>query len=67
VNTGGGGGGAGQGSTGGTGGSGVVIFRYLTSDASSAGISVSGGTITTSGGYTIHSFTSTGSTTVTVG
>ena len=62
-----GGGGAGQGSTGGTGGSGVVIFRYLTSDASSAGISVSGGTITTSGGYTIHSFTSTGSTTVTVG
>ena len=67
MNTGGGGGGAGQGSTGGTGGSGVVIFRYLTSDASSAGISVSGGTITTSGGYTIHSFTSTGSTTVTVG
>jgi hypothetical protein len=51
---------------GGTGGSGIVIFRYLTSDASSAGISVSGGTITSSGGYTIHSFTSTGSTTVTV-
>jgi hypothetical protein len=43
-----------------------VIFRYLTSDASSAGISVSGGTITSSGGYTIHSFTSTGTTTVTV-
>jgi hypothetical protein len=48
------------------GGSGVVIFRYRTTDASSAGISVSGGTVTTSGGYTIHSFTSTGSTTVTV-
>jgi hypothetical protein len=44
-----------------------VIFRYLTSDASSAGISVSGGTITSSGAYTIHSFTSTGTTTVTVG
>jgi hypothetical protein len=43
-----------------------VIFRYLTSDAASAGISVSGGTVTTSGDYTIHSFTSTGSTTVTV-
>jgi hypothetical protein len=43
-----------------------VIFRYLTSDASSAGIAVSGGTITSSGGYTIHSFTSTGTTTVTV-
>jgi hypothetical protein len=63
ANTGGGGGG---GDTAATGGSGVVIFRYRTADASSAGISVSGGTVTTSGGYTIHSFTSTGSTTVTV-
>jgi hypothetical protein len=44
-----------------------VIFRYLTADAAQAGVSVSGGTITTSGGYTIHSFTSTGATTVTVG
>jgi hypothetical protein len=43
-----------------------VIFRYLTSDASSVGVSVTGGTVTTSGAYTIHSFTSTGSTTVTV-
>jgi hypothetical protein len=41
-----------------------VIFRYLTSEASSAGISVSGGTVTTSGGYTIHSFTSSGTVTV---
>jgi hypothetical protein len=67
VNTGGGGGGSGgTGGTSAAGGSGIVIFRYRTSDASSAGISVSGGTVTTSGGYTIHSFTSTGSTTVTV-
>jgi hypothetical protein len=59
-------GGAAQNFDGGNGGSGVVIFRYRTVDASSAGISVSGGTVTTSGDYTIHSFTSTGSTTVTV-
>jgi hypothetical protein len=44
-----------------------VIFRYLASEAAAVGISVSGGTVTTSGDYTIHSFTSTGSTTVTVG
>jgi len=67
ANTGGGGGGARfTDPQGGAGGSGIVIFRYLTADAASAGISVSGGTVTTSGGYTIHSFTSTGSTTVTV-
>jgi hypothetical protein len=42
------------------------VFRYLASDASQAGLSVSGGTVTSSGGYTIHSFTSTGTTTVTV-
>ena len=69
ANTGGGGGGGASGGaaySGKTGGSGIVIFRYRTADASSAGISVSGGTVTTSGGYTIHSFTSTGSTTVTV-
>jgi hypothetical protein len=67
VNRGNGGGGGVSQIIGGTAGSsGIVIFRYLTSDASSAGISVSGGTVTTSGGYTIHSFTSTGSTTVTV-
>jgi outer membrane usher protein FimD/PapC len=46
------------------GGSGTIVFRYLTSDASQAGISVSGGTVTTSGGYTIHSFTSSGTVTV---
>jgi hypothetical protein len=53
-----------SGSNGGAGGSGVVIFRYLTSDASQAGLSVTGGTITSSGGYTIHSFTSSGTVTV---
>jgi hypothetical protein len=55
-----------SGGGGAAGGSGVVIFRYRTADASSAGISIGGGTITTSGDYTIHSFTSTGSATVTV-
>ena len=53
ANTGGGGG------TNGTGGSGVVIVRYT-----SAGIAagqVQGGTITTSGAYTIHTFTASGS------
>jgi hypothetical protein len=43
-----------------------VIFRYPTVLATQAGLTISGGTITTSGGYTIHTFTSTGSTTVTV-
>jgi hypothetical protein len=33
-------------------------LRYLTSDAT--GLSVSGGTITTSGSYTIHTFTTSG-------
>ena len=56
ANTGGGGGGGGQvsGTTGGTGGSGVVIIRYLGSQRGS------GGTVTSSGGYTIHTFTSSG-------
>jgi hypothetical protein len=48
------------------GGSGVVIIRYETAAARQAGVSVSGGTATTSGGYTIHSFTSTGAVTVAV-
>jgi hypothetical protein len=54
VNTGGGGGGAGQGGNGGSGGSGVVIIRYPGSPQAT------GGTITTSGGYTYHTFTSSG-------
>ena len=59
-NTGGGAGGGGQGSginyAGGQGGSGVVIVRYLTADAS--GKTITGGSKTTSGSYTIHSYTS---------
>jgi hypothetical protein len=61
ANTGGGGGG---GDTAAAGGSGVVIFRYLTSQ--NPGMQISGGTRTTSGDYTIHSFTSTGTVTVSV-
>jgi len=55
-NTGGGGGGAGeaQSNPGRSGGSGVVIVRYLGSPAGT------GGTITQSGGYTIHTFNSNG-------
>jgi hypothetical protein len=45
--------------SGGAGGSGVVIVRYLTADL--AGRTVTGGTITTSGSYTIHTFNSSSS------
>lgn len=55
VNTGGGGGGCGHSDHGGSGGSGIVIISYPTGY-----ISATGGTITTSGGYTIHKFTSSG-------
>jgi hypothetical protein len=59
ANTGGGGGGATSapssgGPFGGSGGSGIVIIRYLGSQRGS------GGTVTSSGGYTIHTFTSSG-------
>lgn len=55
TNTGGGAGGSGSnGVTGGSGGSGIVIIRYLGPQRAS------GGTITSSGGYTIHSFLSSG-------
>ena len=62
ANTGGGGGGgwayaSGEGDAG---GSGVVIIRYPTGS-----MTATGGTITTSGGYTIHRFTSSGTFTVT--
>jgi hypothetical protein len=56
-NSGGGGGGGGedgQAWTGGNGGSGVVILRYQGSQRGT------GGTITTTGGYTIHTFTGSG-------
>lgn len=52
VNTGGGGGGGGTNSNGGNGGSGIVIISYLGSQRGT------GGTVTSSGGYTIHTFTS---------
>jgi len=53
ANTGGGGGGAqySSGVGGGAGGSGIVIIRYLGSQRGT------GGTVTSSGGYTIHTFT----------
>jgi hypothetical protein len=53
ANTGGGGGGGNSG-TGGTGGSGVIIISYA---GSQRGI---GGTVTSSGNNTIHTFTSSG-------
>jgi hypothetical protein len=63
ANTGGGGGGGGGNgnsvSFGANGGSGVVIVRYLTADAS--GNTITGGTATTSGSYTIRTFTASGS------
>lgn len=56
ANTGGGGGGGADGVTaGGSGGSGIVIIRYLTGS-----ITANGGTVTTSGSYTIHTFTGSG-------
>ncbi len=65
ANLGAGGGGGGRRNTGVTidgadGGSGVVILRYLTGS-----ITATGGTITTSGGYTIHQFNSSGTFTIT--
>lgn len=50
------GGGGGSGYQGKAGGTGVVIISYPTGDLPGA----TGGTITTSGGYTIHTFTSSG-------
>jgi hypothetical protein len=54
ANTGGGGGGGGVSLNGGAGGSGIVIISYLGSQRGT------GGTVTSSGGYTIHTFTSSG-------
>jgi hypothetical protein len=53
-NTGGGGGSCGNGGTGGNGGSGLVIIRYAGSQRGTGGI------IASSGGYTYHTFTSSG-------
>jgi hypothetical protein len=51
---GGGGGASGSGQAGSNGGSGIVIVRYLGPPRAT------GGTITQSGGYTIHTFTTSG-------
>ena len=62
VNTGGGGGGGAHYNSnnfGGTGGSGIVVFKYLTGDAT--GMTITGGTITTLGLYTVHTFTASSS------
>jgi hypothetical protein len=60
TNTGGGGGaGAHQTGSGGNGGSGIAVVRYLTTDAT--GLTITGGTATTSGSYTIRTFTASGS------
>jgi hypothetical protein len=54
ANTGGGGGATNTGTTSGAGGSGVVIVRYFGSQKGT------GGTVTSSGGYTYHTFTTSG-------
>lgn len=59
ANSGGGGGGTYQGS-GGAGGSGIVIFSYVTADFGAC----TGGTITTDGANTVHTFTGSGTFTV---
>lgn len=55
ANTGGGGGGGGDNNNGASGGSGVVIISYPTGS-----MTATGGTVTTSGGNTIHTFTADG-------
>ena len=54
ANSGGGGGGRGQTGSGGTGGSGRVVVSYSGDERAS------GGTVTTQGGNTLHTFTSPG-------
>ncbi len=58
ANTGGGGGASPSGFTGGNGGSGIVVVSYAT--GSPAPIDCLGGTITTSGANTVHTFTTSG-------
>jgi hypothetical protein len=59
ANTGNGGDGAGLGAPTYAGASGVVVVRYLTAEATL--FTISGGTKTTSGSYTVHTFTASGS------
>jgi hypothetical protein len=63
ANTGGGGGGVNDNATGGNGGSGVVIITYTTTDG--AAYTITGGTITTNGAKTVHTFNSSGTFSVT--
>jgi hypothetical protein len=53
-----------MGVTGASGGSGIVVIRYLTSDASAFTVTASGGTSSTVGSYTVWTFNSSGSITV---
>jgi len=62
ANTGNGGGSSGV--SRGAGGSGIVIFRYITGEATNKGITVSGGASSASGVYTVLSFTSSGTLTL---
>lgn len=68
ANTGSGGGGSrdsgGTGGNGGNGGSGIVIISYTTDGSDGVSTSSTGGTVTTSGGQTIHTFTTSGTFTV---
>ena len=68
ANTGGGGGGGGAvaDSVGGAGGSGVVIISFPENGSTGVSTASTGGTITSSGGNQIHSFTTTGESTFTV-
>ncbi len=56
----GGGAGAGYTGSGNAGGSGIVIIRYHTDGSDGVSTSSTGGTITTSGVWTIHTFTTSG-------
>jgi hypothetical protein len=59
ANSGSGGDGVGTPNTGKDGGSGIVVVRYLTAELGS--FTTTGGTKTTAGAYTVHTFTSSGS------
>jgi hypothetical protein len=61
ANTGNGGSSSGYTGNGYAGGSGIVIVRYLTEAQQAFGFTVTGGTITTSGEWRIHTFTSSSS------
>lgn len=66
ANTGGGGGGGGSTASGAGGGSGIVIISFPTNGSTGMSTSSTGGTITTSGGFQIHTFTSNGTFTAVV-